>query len=171
MKRSDTSQWNFGGWVFALTLQEFLFWGVLTNGYPSFLGHQFVGGGIKGLAFPDTAADFIEKNQVTGNIFNETDWGSYLAWRWHGERKVFYHGHIDDPAFLKNEYMKVYRSPAEFEDLVQKNDIKIFLMRTMRFTPGYRLTIKNLVDGMARGEWKLIYSDPNASILIKTSIK
>ncbi|MGC2061569.1 MAG: hypothetical protein WA610_01230 [Thermodesulfovibrionales bacterium] len=39
---------------------------------------------------PEGAADFIEKNNVKGNMFNDMAYGGYLSWRFYPDRKVFY---------------------------------------------------------------------------------
>lgn len=42
--------------------------------------------------FPEKAADFIISNNLSGNMYNDYDWGGYLIWRLAPDRKVFADG-------------------------------------------------------------------------------
>ncbi|MBA4372524.1 MAG: hypothetical protein C0402_06635 [Thermodesulfovibrio sp.] len=39
---------------------------------------------------PEDAADFIEKHNIKGNIFNDMAYGGYLSWRFYPDRMIFY---------------------------------------------------------------------------------
>ncbi|PWU21247.1 MAG: hypothetical protein C5B49_02950 [Bdellovibrio sp.] len=148
-------------------LQLALLTSILTFGYPTYVGPMHPGFGISQSALPELAADFLESHPFPGNIFNETDWGSYLAWRWDGTRKVFYHGHIDDPSFLQREFLAAYRTPEEFENLVRTNNIGVFLLRQRNLVDGGPMAMQNLIAAMRRGLWRMVYQDDLAVIVIR----
>ncbi|TAN43394.1 MAG: hypothetical protein EPN25_01030 [Nitrospirae bacterium] len=50
--------------------------------------------------FPVSAADFIQANRLTGNMYNYYAWGGYLIWRLFPEQKVF----IDGRALSEHVY-------------------------------------------------------------------
>lgn len=100
-----------------------------TSGYSSLSGQRRPGLGLDLNAQPVAAADFIEKHGLQSvRFFNQHEAGGYLAWRFDGRMKVFFHGWVTDNDFYFNEYFTANRSPAEFNRIVEKYDIEAFLL-------------------------------------------
>ncbi len=119
--------------------------------------------GVNSNDVPIRATEFIENSQLQGNIFNEHKYGAYLAWRWGGTRKIFFHGFIDDPIFYNNEYIGVYRSEEEFDRIVSQYNIKIFFMQKMAATTSSGPLLFQIL--LRRPEqWRIVYMDNMAVI-------
>jgi hypothetical protein len=134
-------------------------------GYDSHLGHKEVGGGMSETFLPENAVDFITRHPFDGQIYHEYDWGSYLAWRWDGHPKIFSHGHIDDPRFLRDEYFALYRSLEEFRNSITRHGIKLFLVRKKILIPGHALSNNNLIDLLNKNKIRILYQDDLAVVL------
>ncbi len=139
---------------------------VIGWGYPTHTGFIEAGGGVSPYALPIGAADFIESNHWSGNLFNETDWGSYFVWRFDGALKVAYHGHIDCPKFLDEVYMKIYRSDIEVQSLIEQMNIKMFVLRKRVLAKGHPMEIRYLSRAVQQGEWVIAYYD-DLSVILK----
>ena len=51
--------------------------------------------------FPEKEADFIIRQDLQGNMYNNPNWGGYLIWRLAPARKVFSDGRsLDVPSYL-----------------------------------------------------------------------
>jgi len=61
--------------------------------------------------FPKAAVDFIQINNMEGNIFNSYGWGGYLIWRLYPDHFIFIDGRADvyGDQFLIN-YINIYRA-------------------------------------------------------------
>jgi hypothetical protein len=55
------------------------------------------GFGVSDLVYPIAAAEFIERNDLPGNLFNDYSIGTYLNWRLFPARKTFIDGHTYTP--------------------------------------------------------------------------
>ena len=162
------AKYDRAGWLCAGILQLSLLLMICFNGYPTFNGTLFPGTGVNEDLLPVKAADFIEQANWPGNMFNETNWGSYFAWRWDGQRKVFYHGHIDDPTFLDRTYMDAYRSPEKFDKLMHDYNIQIFVTTPQKLIAENPRSIQNLIRHVDK-DWKIAYFDPAAAVLFHLS--
>lgn len=56
-----------------------------------------IAGRVNNYAFPEAAADFIEREDPARNIYNNIDWGGYLIWRLGPAWQVFVDGRISGP--------------------------------------------------------------------------
>ena len=56
-------------------------------------------------AYPSNAADFIVKNNLSGNMFNYYNWGGYMIWRLSPQRKVFVDGRCLSPDIVKKSIL------------------------------------------------------------------
>ncbi len=103
---------------------------VVFSGYKPHIQRQFRLG-IDENMIPVKTADFIERENINGRIFNHHGFGAYFAYRWNGERKVFYHGAVEDPDLYLNEYMDLFTSSSGFHRVVAKYKIDLFILRNV----------------------------------------
>jgi hypothetical protein len=84
------------------------------------------GPGIKDGLFPEGAVQFLDINNVSGNMFNSYEFGGYLIWRSFPGRKVYVDGRSDIYTELLMEQRKF--SILGFEKLVEAYDIDYLIM-------------------------------------------
>ncbi len=111
--------------------------------------------------FPVAAVEFLHRSPdaVHGEMFNEYAWGGYLAWAI-PERKVFIHPNLDVYGEeLVREFMQVNDATDGWETILTKYHVGWTIL-----PPDHRL---NHILAR-RADWKLVYSDPVASIYGRT---
>jgi hypothetical protein len=144
------------GGILALICLKIVLWG-----YTRPAGHRELGFGLDLRYFPVASVRYIESLPNTGNIFNEQDFGAYLAWVWDGKRKYFYDGFTQDANFLENEYLAMQYGPEEFERITQQYNIRILLLS--RF-----IGLERFLPILSRKpEWKLVHQDPASLVFVK----
>jgi len=116
--------------------------------------------GIKQKKFPDKAVDFLDKNSISGNMFNSIGFGGYLIWRCFPRRKVFIDGRNDvfEEEFYK-EYLNAHISQEVWEKITNKYQISYAILEYAK-----KEEIKHLVNNP---EWSLVYWDDLAMIYLK----
>ena len=138
---------------------------IALAGYTTFSGPRHFGMGVDETFQPVRAADFLDAIDLKTPLFNQHDFGCYLAWRWNGRRKLFYHGFVDDMKFYSDDYLGVNRSPAEFDRIVNTYAIGAFMLtRYDMRSPDLPLLYRVL---LARPDWHLVYLDGAAMIFLK----
>lgn len=113
------------------------------------------------IRFPYDAADFIEKNNIRGNMFNEHGIGDFLLWRFFPHRPVFMDGRgISDE--LLNYYMDVFKHVKTFDDLKKRYNINFFIL------PHERQDVKDMARLLYNSkDFKLVYLDDVAVVFLK----
>lgn len=108
---------------------------------------------------PVAAIEFLKKEHVSGRMFNNDEFGDVLIYMAHKEYKVFFDGRSD---MYGSEIMKKYYSVIAFspgwEKILDSYGIDWVFFDTDS------VLVRHLTS---RPDWKLIYSDQVASILVK----
>lgn len=146
----------------------FVFW-LFFFGYTSYSGPRKVGSGINKLIYPIKAAEIIDRYNLTTPLFNQHDFGAFLAWYWNGKRKLFYHGFVDNINFYQTDYLGVNKSPEEFERIVKKYQLGAFLLANYGFDPQHLPLIYQILSTNPR--WKLVYWDHLSLLFINNNPK
>lgn len=110
---------------------------------------------------PVAAVRFIEKAELTGNMFNNDEFGDYVIYATWPRYKVFFDGRSDmyGTKILK-EYLKVIGFEKGWENILKKHHINwIFIGSDSHFS---RVLA-------TRTDWSLIYSDKVAAIFIRNT--
>ena len=108
---------------------------------------------------PVAASIFLAQEQITGNMFNNDEFGDYLIYRNYPAYKVFIDGRNDMYGVEKlKEYHRVIKFENGWEDVLEKYNITWIIYDTRSPLARYLMKIKN---------WHLIYSDKVASIFLK----
>lgn len=144
---------NARGYVWPLTVLLGVFF-LAERGYVAF---RFEDVPMK----PKKAVEFIQKENIQGNMYNNDEFGDYLIYETYPAYKVFFDGRSDmyGAAGLK-EYQKVAGFGPTWETIIEKYGINWFfiasdspLTRHLHASPG----------------WRLVYSDNVANIHVRNS--
>ena len=105
------------------------------------------------------ACEFLMKEKIPGNMFNNDEFGDYLIYRGHESYKVFVDGRLDMYGVqIMKDYNKVVNFEQGWEAILDKYRATwIFFDSDSKFSR-YLLKDKN---------WVLIYSDKVANIFVK----
>ena len=108
---------------------------------------------------PVGAVDFIEREGITGRMFNTYSFGGYLIHRLYPEQQVFIDGRADmyGDGFIR-DYIRINGGRPNWDDLVDEYRIDYVLSRPAA-------PIRQLL--LERGDFALVYSDDTASVLVK----
>jgi hypothetical protein len=109
---------------------------------------------------PVAATEFIKKEKIQGNVFNNDEFGDYMIYAAWPKYKVFIDGRTDMyGADRVKEYITVSQAQGGWESILEKYNM------TWVFHDPNSVLSKVLLE---RQEWKLVYSDNVANIFLKT---
>ncbi len=122
-------------------------------------------GGVSKRNFPYKAVDFLVKNKIRGNFFNDFNSGAYLLGRASPDIKVFIDGRTEVyGAKFFNDYRKAWEGDTRlFDELSLKYHFTGAFLNSVN-VPAPRKTIRHLYKSR---EWKLVYFDHDAVIFLK----
>ena len=108
---------------------------------------------------PVAAVEFLKKEPLKGNMFNEYAFGGYIVYSAYPQYKVFIHGKTDWRGEEKmKEYYKVAHFESGWEDVIEKYNINWIIFNTDSALSRF---LKE------RKDWYLIYTDKVASIFVR----
>jgi hypothetical protein len=109
--------------------------------------------------FPVAAVEFLQKEHLPGNMFNNDEFGDYLIYTASPEYKVFIDGRSDMYGAERiKEYYKITRIEPGWEDVLKKYDINWIIYND-------KSTLSQFL--LQRNDWKMIYADKIVNIFIK----
>jgi len=108
---------------------------------------------------PVDAVQFMKKEKITGNMFNNDEFGDYIIYAAWPEYKVFFDGRSDMYGVERmKEYFRVVKIENGWDKVLAKYDINWIIYGTN--SPLSHFLIE-------RDDWKLIYADKVANIFVK----
>jgi hypothetical protein len=111
--------------------------------------------------FPVAAVEFLKRQTIPGNIFNDDEFGDCMIFAAWPQYRVFIDGRSDMyGADHVTDYLKIADGEPDWETIIQKYDISLVFF-------GPRSPIAALLRG--RREWRVIYSDEVASIFVRNN--
>ncbi len=109
---------------------------------------------------PTAAVAFIQQEIITGNMFNDDEFGDYIIYAAWPRYKVFIDGRTDMyGASRVKEYLTLSQARQGWESLMEKYQV------TWVFHGANSMLSKILLE---RADWKLVYSDKVANIFVKS---
>lgn len=121
------------------------------------------------LQSPDTpvgAMDYIDRNNLIGNIFHPQIYGDYLIWRCWPKQKSFYDGrvHLFDEPFVRS-YSRIFQD-SDWEKLLHKYDIRYLLLPKEK---NKQDVVRIIEEARSSGRWISRYEDKLSILLEKKS--
>jgi hypothetical protein len=110
---------------------------------------------------PVDAVQFLQKEKLKGNMFNNDEFGDFIIYSAWPEYKVFFDGRSDMYGEnIGNEYLKITQIKSGWDDVLKKYNVNWLIFQT-------RSALSNLL--LERNDWKLIYSDKVANIFVRNT--
>lgn len=123
--------------------------------------HRERGLGLQPGLFPERCVAAMETLAAPDPLFNDIDFGGYVAWR-APERRTFVDGRLEVAgAGHLDEYLRAHASPAEWERVRRK-----WGFRTLLLAHGDGGSMALLGWLAASGEWRLACASPEAALLV-----
>ncbi|SRR6266568_2525498 len=112
------------------------------------------------------AVDFLQKNHIAGQIFNNFDIGSYLAYRLYPQERVFVDGRPEayPASFFQQEYIPIEQNKSLFQQADNKYHFNIIFIAYTDVTPWNQQFLRDI---NANPLWRLVYLDPLIVIYVK----
>jgi len=110
--------------------------------------------------YPYQAVQYLKANPISGNMFNDYDWGGFLIWQY-PEQKVFVDGRM--PSWRQNgehvfgDHQQISNISLGFRELLKEYDVSWVITKSNSL-----LAIALVGDG-----WEGVYQDNKAAILKK----
>ncbi len=110
------------------------------------------------------AADFIRKNKLPGNLFNNFDIGGYAIYRLYPDYRVFVDNRPEAyPAdFFRDTYIKLQVDDAVRKKVFSQYGIHTVLFTHTDITPWGRAFMEHILKDP---DWKLVFADDAAFVL------
>jgi hypothetical protein len=110
---------------------------------------------------PVDAVQFMKKEKITGNMFNNDEFGDYIIYAAWPEYKVFFDGRSDMYGVARmKEYIKVVRIEQGWDEVLKKYNINWIIY-------GANSALSQFL--LARDDWKLVYADKVANIFVRNT--
>jgi hypothetical protein len=110
---------------------------------------------------PVDAVQFLKKEKISGNMFNNDEFGDYIIYAAWPEYKVFFDGRSDMYGVKRmKEYIKVARIEQGWDEVLKKYNINWIIYNANSPLSQFLLE---------RSDWKLIYADKVADIFVKNT--
>jgi hypothetical protein len=108
---------------------------------------------------PAAAVEFLKKESVQGNMYNEYEFGDYVIYSAYPQYRVFIDGRADMYGVERmKEYYKVNQLKPGWEKILDKYNVNFIVFNTDSILSRFLLE---------RNTWRLIYSDKVANIFVK----
>lgn len=116
---------------------------------------------------PVGAADFVEKHDLKGNMYNAHEFGGYLIWRFYPERKAF----IDGRNYLHRELFATMNFTLEdqnvWKEFLSRYDIRFAILSYPKKLPNRWDKFSSDVTGLfPPDDWGLAYWDDWAMVYL-----
>ncbi|MDH4231492.1 MAG: hypothetical protein OEW04_05615, partial [Nitrospirota bacterium] len=108
---------------------------------------------------PVAAVEFLKKEHIKGNMYNEYEFGDYIIYSAYPQYRVFIDGRADMYGVERmKEYYRVNQLKPGWEKILDKHNVNFIVFNTDSTLSRFLLE---------KNEWKLIYSDKVANIFVK----
>ena len=110
---------------------------------------------------PIEIANYIEREKPKGNMYNDTNWGSYLTWRLWPEYKVFADNRLHlVPEEIWKDNCDVHRGLGNWEKVLDKYNISFVVLSKK----DNKRTIEFIEDSPG---WEKVYEDEVGAVFVR----
>jgi hypothetical protein len=154
---------SLAGWIAAMALGIFIFWGTATGGLFQLRAASW--------RYPTGAADFLAAHRVSGRMFNTYEYGGYLMWRRWPRERVFIDGRaLSDKLF--DDYSRILYNHDDSggksaRQLLDQYGVEVIVMNTFEYATGTLYLLAPALADPAQTEWKLVYRDAQALVWMR----
>jgi hypothetical protein len=106
--------------------------------------------------FPINAVTWLESHPQQGQMFNDLNWGGYIAWRLWPDQKVFADSMADVTGELTREFEIASTLSTGWDDILSKYQVELIIM------PPDSVLVRAL---QAEQNWTTLYQDDTAIVL------
>jgi len=153
--------------VFLLLLVLIMVWLIVDVGSGNFYKRtrkpKEFGFGISGMFYPAGACDFLLKNSISGNIFNDMAIGGYLIWRLCPQEKIFIDGRLE---VYSNDfyasYIRFFQDYDFWKRTMDKYEVNCVILGHV--IPGTQILIQRLSQDKT---WRLAYFDLTGIVFLR----
>jgi hypothetical protein len=120
--------------------------------------------------YPAGAADFLLAHHITGHIFNTYEYGGYLIWRLWPAQQVFIDGRSLSETLFQDYGRILYNveEPGQnAQQLLDRYGVQTIVMNTFEYSGGLVYRLAPALADPQQTEWKLVYEDPTAIVLMR----
>ncbi len=116
--------------------------------------------------FPQRAAEFIERENLPGQIFNSYDEGGYLAWKLGPKRRDYVDGRAIPfgPKVLQHGSQLLETS---LDSALWKQEADRYDINTILFPLGYEIPFARMNELCNSRDWRLVYLDEVSAVLVR----
>ncbi|OGN00792.1 MAG: hypothetical protein A3B91_04570 [Candidatus Yanofskybacteria bacterium RIFCSPHIGHO2_02_FULL_41_29] len=159
--------------VFLKRFLVIIFIGLLTlliymNGIGKFSNYKKPGIGLT--ATSNSSAEFFKKQGLRGPIFNDYDMGSYLAYHFYPDERVFVDNRPEaySASFFSNTYYSMIQNEDKWKKMLEKYQFNVIFLYQYDKADGLRQFIYNRIHDPL---WALVYADSYTVILLKNNLE
>ena len=105
--------------------------------------------------FPADTVTWLEENPQSGRMFNDLNWGGYIAWHLWPEQKVFADSMADVTGEMTLEYETVITLAPGWQKILERYDV------TWAILP----VNATLADALREAGWQVLHEDETAVVL------
>ena len=152
---------------------------LLSLGLAGLLVYQGSAGGLYQLRaaewkFPQGAAEFLRRNQITDPMFNSYEYGGYLIWALWPQQRTFIDGRALNETVYKDyaRILHVKRSAGrEGKELrtrlLDRYNVQFVVTNAFEFASGVIYPLALALSGPSYPEWALVYEDAQALVFAR----
>ena len=129
-------------------------------------GRQF-GLGIDFTKVPEGALRYMDRENISGRVFNDFAWGGYIAWRDYPKRRVFVDPRGYLPAELLSSLVEVRYRNDVLDALFREYGFQSVLVSYPSLAPGYAEPVPGTDFALADPGWSLVYWDDLSLLYLK----
>ena len=121
--------------------------------------------------YPKGAADFLLAHHVTQPMFNTYEYGGYLIWRLWPQERVFIDGRALSESVFR-DYARILYNHDEgdgktTQQMLDNYGVQVIVMNTFQYSAGLTYLLAPWLADPSQRDWKLVYSDPQAMVLMR----
>ena len=124
--------------------------------------------------FPQGAAGFLRRNQITAPIFNSDEYGGYLIWALWPQQRTFIDGRALNETVYK-DYAKILHikgsAGAKGKELrtrlLDRYNVQFVVTNAFEFASGVIYPLVLALSGPSYPEWVLVYEDAQALVFAR----